>query len=251
MRFIGFAAGLVFLLGGCASLTQDPTAEWTAAEFYAEAKAALDERNYQQAIDLYGKLEARYPYGPYAEQAQLEVAYAHYRDNDPAAAVGAAARFIKLHPTHQNVDYAYYLRALASFDPPPGFLERFVEQDPAMRDPSAARTAFNHFKELVDRFPKSRYAEDAVKRMVRLRNLLARHEILAADYYMRRGARVAAVNRAKYVIENYQQTPSVADAIAILVTAYREMKMDDLAGDAEKVLQLNHPERRPWRPGEE
>ncbi|MGE0082539.1 MAG: outer membrane protein assembly factor BamD [Thiohalomonadaceae bacterium] len=251
MRFIGFAAGLALLLGGCASLTQDPTADWTAAEFYAEAKSALDEGNYQQAIDLYGKLEARFPYGPYAEQAQLEVAYAHYKDNDPAAAVGAAERFIKLHPTHQNVDYAYYLRALATFNPPPGFLERFVDQDPAARDPSAARTAFNNFKELVDRFPKSRYAEDAVNRMMHLRNLLARHEILAADYYMRRGAWVAAVNRAKYVIENYQQTPSVADAVSILVTAYREMKMQDLAGDAEQVLKLNHPERQPWRPGEE
>lgn len=251
MRFIGFAAVLALLLSGCASLTQDPTANWTAAEFYAEAKSALDEGNYQHAIDLYSKLEARFPYGPYAEQAQLEVAYAHYKNNDPTAAVGAAERFIKLHPTHPHVDYAYYLRALATFNPPPGFLERFVDQDPAERDPSAARAAFNNFRELVDRFPNSRYAADAVNRMVHLRNLLARHEILAADYYMRRGAWVAAANRAKYVIENYQQTPSVADAASILVTAYRQMNINDLAGDAEQVLKLNYPERQPWRPGEE
>jgi outer membrane protein assembly factor BamD len=251
MRFIGFAAGLVFLLGGCAGLNQDPTAKWSAAEFYSEAKSALDEGNYERAIELYGKLEARYPYGPYAEQAQLEIAYAHYKGEEPAAAVGAAERFIKLHPTHPNVDYAYYLRAIASFDPPPGFLERFAPQDPADRDPSAARTAFNNFKELTERFPDSKYAQDAGKRMVHLRNLLARHEIKAADFYMRRGAWLAAANRAKYVVENYQQTPAIADALAILVTAYREMKMLDLAQDAEKVLQLNYPDRTPWRPGQE
>jgi outer membrane protein assembly factor BamD len=252
MRFTSFLAGLVLalLLAGCASLTEDRTAKWTAAQFYEEAHSELAEANYMQAIDLFNKLEARYPYGPYTEQAQLELAYAHYKNNEATAAVGAADRFIKQHPTHPNVDYAYYLRGLASYEPRTNFLEFLSPQDPAGRDPRAAREAFGYFKELTTRFPNSKYTPDGIQRMTFLRNTLAQYEIKVADYYMRRAAWLAAADRAKYVIENYQRTPAVADALAILVTAYREMGLKELATDAEQLLKLNHPGRGPWSPGD-
>lgn len=244
MRFFTLPAVLfVLALSGCATI--DETANWSAEQFYTEAKSALDEGNYQEALRLYGQLEARYPYGPYAQQAQLETAYAHYKVGEPAAAIGAAERFIKLHPRHANVDYAYYLRGLASFKRSQSFLEALAPQDDAARDPQAARDSFNYFRELVQKFPESRYAQDAVKRMVYLRNNLARHELLVADYYLRRGAHLAAAKRAKYVVENYQKTNSVTPALQILVKAYREMGMEELARDAERVLEMNPSDGRP------
>lgn len=249
MRSSSFLA-LVLLLTGCATLTEDPTEKWGPEQFYADAKQALDEGNFTQAITTYGKLETRFPYGPYTEQAQLDIAYAHYRNKEPEAAVAAAERFIKQHPTHPSVDYAYYLRGLASFDPPENFLENFAPQDKASRDPTNARLAFNHFKELAERFPDSRYTADAVRRMGDLRNTLARYEVVVADYYMRRGAWLSAANRASYVVENYQQTPSTPDALAILAAAYKEMGMAELAADTLKVLDLNYPGRSLWKPGD-
>ena len=238
MRFFTLLAAVLALsLSGCATL--DETANWSAEQFYNEAKSALDSGNYQEALRLYGKLEARYPYGPYAQQAQLETAFAHYKNSEPAAAIAAAERFIKLHPRHSSVDYAYYLRGLASFEQGKSFLEAFAPQDEASRDPQSARDSFNYFKELVQKFPESKYADDAVKRMVYLRNQLARHELLVADFYMRRGAHLAATKRAKYVVENYQKTPSVTPALQIMVKAYRAMGMEELARDAERVLQSN------------
>lgn len=233
---------LLLALAGCSTLGTDSYYDdWGPAEFYSEAKAALDSGNYEQAIDLYGKLEARYPYGPYAQQAQLETAYAHFKNNEPASAVAAADRFIKLHPLHENVDYAYYIRGLASFKDGSGFLERLFDQDPAQRDPAAARESFNYFRELVTRFPNSRYSKDAVERMTYLRNNLARYEVQVADYYMRRGAFLAAANRGKYVTENYPRTVAVPEALAIMVEAYTQMGMNDLAIDTQRVLDLNYP----------
>jgi len=252
MRVASILMGLslALLLAGCASLTEDRTAKWSAAQFYEEAHSELSDGNFMQAIDLFNKLEARYPYGPYTEQAQLELAYAHLKNNEPTAAVGAADRFIKQHPTHPNVDYAYYMRGLASYAPPTNFLEVFSPQDPAARDPSNAREAFGYFKELVSRFPDSKYSPDAIQRMTYLRNTLARYEINVADYYMRRGAWLAASERAKYVVENYQRTPAAADALAILVTAYRQMGLKELAADAERLLNHNYPGRIAWSPGD-
>lgn len=233
---------LLFLFAtGCASIGKDETADWSAARFYEEAKSALDSGNYTQAIDLYAKLEARYPYGRYAQQAQLETAYAHYKAEEPAAAVAAAERFIKLHPRHPNVDYAYYMRGLAIFEQGKNFLERFLPQDPAQRDPSTARESFNYFRELVEKFPKSRYTPDAFKRMEYLRNNLAWYEVRVADYYMRRKAYLAAANRLRYVVENYQRTPAVPEALAMMVQAYRQLSMNELANDSLRVLEMNYP----------
>lgn len=235
---------LVLASTGCSIFREhDETAGWDASQLYNAAKEALNDSDYEKAIKLYGRLEARFPYGRYTQQAQLETAYAHYKAGEPEAAIAAADRFIRLHPRHPNVDYAYYMRGLASFDAGRNFLERFFPQDGAQRDPTAARESFRYFSELVQRFPQSRYSQDAVQRMTYLRNNLARYEIIVADYYLRRGAPLAAANRGKYVLENYERTPSVPDALEVMVRAYREMEMTDLADATYRVLEKNHPER--------
>lgn len=245
MRFFGSLAAMLLLLNlaGCAGLPEaDETAKWTAAEFYDAAKTALKDGDYQTAIDLFGKLEARYPYGRYAEQAQLETAYAHYKAGEPTAAIAAADRFVKLHPRHPNVDYAYYIRGLASFDQGRSILDKIVTNDPARQSPEPAREAFRYFKELVTRFPNSRYTEDAIQRMTYLRNSLARYEVNVADYYFRREAYLAALNRAQYVVDNYARTPAVADALALMIESYRKMQMNELAADTLRVLKQNFPD---------
>ena len=227
---------------GCASMEKDETADWSARQFYQEAQKAITDRNYETAIEYFSKLEARYPYGHYAQQSQLETAYVHYKAEEPDAAIAAADRFIKLHPRHKSVDYAYYLRGLASYNLIPDTLERWAGQDRSERDPQRARESFNYFRVLVTRFPETKYRKDAIKRMREIRNSLAKHEIYVADYYLRRGTYLAAANRAKYVIENYSKTPAVTDALKIMIEAYRQLKLDDLADDAEQVLKLNQPE---------
>lgn len=233
------------LLGGCALLPDkiDETKDWSAQKLYTEAKSALAEANWERAIDLYEKLEARYPFGRYAQQALLESAYAYYKSAEPDSAISAADRFIKTYPRHPNLDYAYYLRGLVNFTRGESFMDRILPRDPAERDAGATRQAFFDFAELVKQFPESRYAKDAALRMVFLRNNLAQYEMHVADYYMRRGAYIAAANRAKQVIEGYQGTPAVPEALVTLVQAYRKLGMEDLAADAERVLKLNYPER--------
>lgn len=233
------------LLSACAMDSEDPTKDWTAERFYDEAKQALADSNYAQAIKHFETLEARYPYGPYAEQAQLEVAYAYYKDDEPASAIAAAERFIRLHPTHPNVDYAYYLKGLTALHDQGSFLEWLRgNQDLADRDPKAVREAYDAFRELVTRFPDSRYAADGRERMNNLVFALARYEVRVALYYFSRGAHVAAANRAKHVIENYQRTPAVEDALGIQAKAYREMGLDKLMRDTLRVLEQNFPQSR-------
>jgi outer membrane protein assembly factor BamD len=244
MRFAKILSifSLFLLLSGCSMLSEDETADWDVEKFYETAKEALDNGDYATAIDYYTKLEARYPYGRYAQQAQLETIYAHYKADEPASAVAAADRFIKLHPRHPSVDYAYYLRGLATFSQGSNLMEGVVTIDRSERDPASIRESFNYFKELVTRYPDSRYTPDAIKRMKVLRNYLAKHELHAADYYLRRGSYLAAANRAKYVLENYQRSTAIPDALVIMVKAYRLMEMPDLANDALRVLELNHPD---------
>lgn len=232
---------LLALLFGCSAINEDPQADWSAEQLYQEAKEALDSGDYERAISGYTKLESRYPYGRYAQQAQLETIYAHYRADQVSSAVAAADRFIKMHPRHPSVDYAYYLRGLATYDQTRGFLTGFFDMDPAKRDPAGVRESFNHFKELVTRFPNSRYTPDAMKRMTSLRNTLAQHEVHAAEYYLKRGTYLAAANRAKYVLENYQKAEAIPNALVVMVKAYRKLELNDLAADALRVLQLNHP----------
>ncbi|NOR51391.1 MAG: outer membrane protein assembly factor BamD [Gammaproteobacteria bacterium] len=229
---------------GCATIVEeDETASWSARQFYQEAQKAIKEGDFQSAIDLFSKLEARYPYGHYAQQSQLETAFIHYKNDEPGAAIAAADRFIKLHPQHKSVDYAYYLRGLASYSLDPDTLERWTGQDLSERDPQRTRESFNYFRILITRFPETKYRKDAVKRMRELRNSLAQHEVNVANYYLRSGTYLAAANRAKYVIENYPKTPAVTDALKIMAEAYRQLKLDNLADDAESVLKLNRPEK--------
>ena len=232
------------LLAGCVLLPEpvDETANWSPNKLYTEAKDALTEGSYERAIKMFEKLEARYPYGRYAQQAQIEVAYAYYKQGESASAVAACDRFIRLHPNHPNVDYAYYLKGLANFNEDLGFLGYLGSRDLAERDPKAARDAFDAFKELVARYPESRYANDAVQRMNYLVNSMAMHETRVADYYLRRGAHVAAVNRAQAALATYPGAPASEEALLILVKAYDAMGMNDLRGDTERILKKNFPD---------
>lgn len=239
------------LLGACSLLPEqvDETKSWSAAKLYTSAKEELENANYTQAIQYFEKLEARYPYGPYAQQAQLEVAYAYYKDNEPVSAIAACDRFIKLHPNHANVDYAYYLKGLANFIEDTSLLAALGDQDMSERDPQAARESFAAFKELTNLFPDSKYTPDAQARMRYLVNALAMHEVHVARYYYKRGAYVAAVNRGKYVLEHYQQAPALEEGLAIMAKSYDKLGMEDLREETLGVLKLNFP-NSPWLTGE-
>ncbi len=232
---------LAVALAGCGIFGKeiDVTEGWSAAKLYDEASSELDSGNYGKAVEYYEKLEARYPFGRYAMQSQLDVAYAHYRADEPEAAIAAADRFIKLYPQNPYVDYAYYLKGLVNYNRSVGFIDRYVPTDASQRDPGSALDAFADFSVLVERFPDSRYAEDARQRMLYLRNNLAKHEVNVARYYMRRGAYVAAANRANYVIERFQRTSAVEGALEVLVDAYTALGKRELAADAKRVLDVN------------
>jgi len=239
-------AGLCFALSGCSFLeTQtDETKGWSAAKLYNEAKVELDSGGYERAIKLYEKLEARYPYGQFAQQAQIEIAYAYYKEKETASAIAAADRFIKLYPNHPNLDYAFYLKGLANFNGDIGLMGAVSGQDLTERDPKAARDAFDTFKDLVQRFPNSKYAPDAVLRMNYLVNTLASHEVHVARYYMKRGAFLAAANRAQTALRVYPQAPANEEGLVIMVRAYDALGMSDLRSDAERVLLKNFPDSK-------
>lgn len=241
---------LTLLVSACGLLPKDleDSKTWSASKYYSEAKTELNEGNYAAAIKLFEALEARYPYGRYAQQAQLEMAYAYYKDGEQAMAMAAADRFIKLHPNHVNVDYAYYLKGLANFNDDLGLMgivtEKILNQDMSERDPKASHESFESFKELVSRFPKSKYAPDAVQRMKHLVNVVALNEIQVARYYMKRGGYVAAANRAQYALKEYPQTPATEEALFIMVKAYDALGMDELRDDADRVMRKNFPNSR-------
>ena len=227
-------------LAACSSL--DKTEGWPPEKLYAEAKDALASGDYQTAVKYYEALEARFPLGTYAQQAQMEIAYAYYKYDEPESALLAADRFLKLYPRHPKVDYIYYLKGLINYSVSLGTIERYLPVDLAQRDQAAARDAFNDFGELLKRFPASQYAADARQRMVHLRNNLAMYELHVADFYMRRGAYLAAANRAQYVLTHFDGTPALPDALATLTRAYLKMGIQDLAADSLKVLKLNYPQ---------
>jgi outer membrane protein assembly factor BamD len=250
MKRIAFLFALILALGGCSlfSGSGDETADWSAQKLYTNAKEAMGDGDYTKAVKYFETLEARYPYGKYAQQAQLDVAYAYFKDNEPASAIAACDRFIKLHPNHPSVDYAYYLKGLVNFNEDTGFLSALGKQDLSERDPKAAKESYEAFRELTTHFPDSKYTPDGLARMKYLSNALAGHEIHAARYYMKRGAYVAAVKRAKYTLENFPQAPSTEDALGILVWSYDAMGVNDLRDDARRVLEKNFP-KSDWLKG--
>ncbi|WP_417227664.1 outer membrane protein assembly factor BamD [Amphritea sp.] len=211
-------------------------------QLYQEALTLLEGENFVAAIEKLQLLEARYPFGQFSEQAQLELIYAYHKNYEPEAARATADRFIRLNPNHENLDYALYLKGLTAFEKDRTFFEKYLPIDETQRDPGSALDSFQSFQQLVSRFPNSQYAPDAQKRMTYLKNRLATHEMHVARYYVKREAWVAAANRGRYVIENYQQTPAVPDALSVMVLAYNELGMTDLAADSQAVLDANFPD---------
>jgi outer membrane protein assembly factor BamD len=243
-RSLKFAAiALALSLSGCGLFPEkiDETKDWSASKLYSEARDELSAGNYEKAIQYFEKLEARYPFGTFAQQAQMEVAYAHYRQGDQALALAAVERFIKLHPNHPNVDYMYYLRGLINFNDKVGFLNFLSKQDPSERDPKAARDAFESFKQLAERFPNSIYAKDAIARMKYLVNAMAQYEVHVANYYYRRGAYVAAANRAQIAVSEYREAPAIEEALFVMLKSYDALGLPELRDDAERVLRTNFP----------
>ena len=234
---------LTSLTGGCTLLEeQDETLNWTAEMFLQAAREQAEGEYWEEAITYYRKLQGRFPYGTFSEPAQLEIAYVYYKSNQPTLAIAEADRFVQMHPVHANVDYAYYLKGLAGFKPDRGLLSAITGSNPSAHDTGPIRDAFDAYRELVTRFPDSTYAADANKRLVEIVNVLAMHDVQIARYYYARGAHVAAVNRAKQVLETYQTSSAVEHALAVMIQAYKERGLVELGHDTERVLRLNYPD---------
>jgi outer membrane protein assembly factor BamD len=254
-------AALLLVLPGCQTIggwfaNEEPETETLPVDaLYAEARQSRDAGNHSRAETYYTRLIARFPFGPYTEQAQLDLAYVQYRQGKHEESEATLDRFIRTYPTHVAIDYAFYLRALNGFDRDSFFLQRIARADMSARDLTRVRASFDAFAELLRRFPDSRYAADARQRMVYLRNFLARHEINTGLYYHRRGAYVSAINRARFLLETYPQSSYEADAVALLAASHAALGQEALAADARRVLALNapdHPHLRgdwPRRPG--
>ena len=244
------ATSVLLGLSGCGMLPErsDETQKWSAEKLYAEARGEMSAGQYEAAIKLFQRLESNYPFGTYATQAQMEIAYAHYKAQDQAEAMAAVERFIKLHPNHPQVDYMYYLRGLINFNDQIGFLSVIYAQDPTERDPKATREAFAAFKALVDKFPNSKYTPDAIARMNYLINAMAAYEVHVANYYYRRGAYLAAVNRAQNAVGEYPQSPAREEALFIMIRSYDKLGMLTLRDDTQRVFQLNYPNSRFMNP---
>ncbi|HEX6736587.1 MAG TPA: outer membrane protein assembly factor BamD [Azonexus sp.] len=238
-------------LTGCSSLPEqiDETAGWSAGRLYSAAKDAQAEGNWETAAKHLERLEARYPYGRFAQQAQLELGYVYWKSNETGSALAACDRFIKLHPNHAAVDYVYYLKGLINFNEDLGIIGYISDQDPSERDPKAAREAFDSFRELITRFPDSKYTPDAVKRMEFLVNTLASLEVNVAHYYTRRGAYIAAANRAQHAIKTYPRAPATEEAMFILVNSYDKLGLVELRDDADRVMRKNFPDSRFYKTG--
>ena len=205
-------------------------------------RSNLDARNWSDAVVNLNAFEAQFPFGNYADQAQLELIYVYHESTDHEAAMASADRFIRLHPRHPSVDYAYYMKGLSAALQNKGLFSDRSPVDATRRDPGSARASFATFSELINKYPDSVYAGDARQRMLELRNRLARHEIHAANYYFKRGAYLAAANRGRYVIENFQQTPAMPDALAVMAEAYYLLDLHDLAAESARVLAANYPQ---------
>jgi len=231
------AGGLV----GCATSTPDKTADWSPNKIYSEAKDELNSGGYDKAIPLFEKLEGRAAGTPLAQQAQLERAYAYYKSNEQAQAIATLDRFIKLHPASPALDYAFYLKGIVNFNDNLGLFSFVTKQDLSERDQKAAKESFEAFKELVTRFPESRYTPDARQRMTYIVNSLAQYEVHVARYYLSRGAYVAAINRAQIALSDYREVPALEEALYIIYKSYEALGMTQLRDDARRVLETSYP----------
>lgn len=241
MRLIVYLA-LALNLAACGPAKDDidPTAEWSVERFYSEARNELAKKNYLTAIEYYETLESRFPFGKYATQAQIDVAYAYYKFNEPDSAITALDRFIKLHPRHPSVDYAYYLKGLSNFGRGGTILDALVERDLSAFDKNLMLVAYNDFKLLLQRFPGSRYAVDAKKRMIYLRDELAKADFETARFYASREAWVAVANRTRFILQNYQGSSVIQSTLELQLEAYRQLEMEELARDTRLIIELSY-----------
>jgi outer membrane protein assembly factor BamD len=237
-------ACLLALLAACASAPEGPEGG-DAATLYAKAQVSVRNANWEIAVRDLRRVQARFPFDPYATQAHLDLIYVQFQIGDKELVIEEADRFIRENPRHAAVDYAYYMRGIAYFPPDQWFLERWFDIDRAATDPADARRSFQYFRRLVEAFPNSSFAADSRARMVTLYQQLARHELLVARWYMRRGAYVAAVARAKEILAAFPESEARAEALEVMVAGYRRLGLDDLAADAQRVLDLNYPGREP------
>ena len=235
-------AGTTLLLAGCSSTPVDKTADWSPNKIYAEAKDELSAGAFDKAITLFEKLEGRAAGTPLAQQAQIDKAYAHYKSGEAAQAIATLDRFLKLHPASPALDYALYLKGIINFNDDLGMFSAITRQDLAERDQKAAKESFESFKELVARFPDSKYAPDASLRMTYIVNSLAQYEVHVARYYYARAAYVAAINRAQLVVSDFQGMPALEEALYIIVKSYDALGMTQLRDDAKRVLEKNYPQ---------
>ena len=208
---------------------------------YRRATTSMANGDFNAAIKVFETLNARFPFSDAARQSRLDLMYAYYRQREKESAVDAADTFIRENPTHPRIDYAYYIKGLVYFERTPNVLERRFDVDMSRRPPQDARKSFDAFARILTQYPHSAYAPDARQRMVYLRNRLAEYEINVADYYMRRGAWVAALDRARNVLENYDGAPATRDALEISISAYQRLGLADLAADNQNVLDTNFP----------
>jgi outer membrane protein assembly factor BamD len=237
------AAGITcaVLLSGCADSNYDPTKNWSVDKLFSEAKDEMAAGGYEKAIGLYEKLEGRAAGTPLAQQAQLDKAWAQYKTNEPVQAVATLDRFIKLHPASPALDYALYLKGLVNFNDNLGWFSSFAEQDLAERDPKQAKESFEAFRELVTRFPDSKYSVDARLRMAFIKNSLARSDVHVARFYYERGAYVAAINRAQITVQEFRDVPAVEEALFLMVQSYDRLGMTELRDDTKRVLLATYP----------
>ncbi|WP_419185577.1 outer membrane protein assembly factor BamD [Polynucleobacter meluiroseus] len=244
LLFILLASLTLLLLGGCAGSDgkKDDTDIWSETKLYSEATDKLNDADFAKCGKYFDKLEARFPFGPYSQQAQMNAAYCYWKAQEQAQALVAIDRFIKLHQGSPSLDYAYYLKGLITFNDDLGWLGKFTGQDLSERDPKAAKEAFESFKTVVERFPNSKYAPDSLDRMRYIVNSLAEADVILARFYYQRGAYLAAANRAQLVIRDYDRAPAVEEALYLLVKSYEKLGMTDLSADALRVLQLNFPD---------
>ena len=231
----------LIILAGCGPGKDeiDPTADWSVEKFYLEARAELDDGNYLTAIEYYETLESRFPFGKYAMQAQIDVAYAYYKFEEPDSAITALDRFIKLHPRHPAVDYAYFLKGLVNFERGGTILDIIVDRDLSEFDRNLLLRAYDDFKLLTQRFPSSEYATDARKRMIFLRNELARSDFQIASYYASRDAWVAVTGRTRFILLNYQGTDVIKPTLELQLKAYQKLGLEQLARDTQRIITLN------------
>lgn len=242
-RFAKLIFITLFGISACGILPEkvDETKGWSAAQLYEESKNDLSNGNYENAIKKLEKLESRYPFGTYAQQAQIDIPYIYYKQGDQAQALAAIERFIKLHPNHENLDYIYYLRGLVNFNDRISVFQSFAKQDMSERDPKAAREAFDSFKALATRFPNSKYTPDALLRMKYLVNTMAQYDLHVAKYYYRRGAYLASANRAQSAIKEYPDVPAIEEALFVLYKSYDKMGLTTLRDDVQRVFNQNYP----------